>query len=78
MYTDRFVFEGGSGTAEFDFRSVINADICGRQIFQFSTNDGGHYEIRSKKPRSAYKYLQVYKILNAGTAYKITPDSPGL
>lgn len=65
MYTDRFAFEGENGRFEFGFKSVVNADICGKQIFQFSTNDGGHYEIRAKKPRSAYKYLQAYKILNA-------------
>lgn len=63
IYLDRFVFEGENQTLEFPFSSVMRVEIWGRLTLQFSTADGQHYEVKSKRIRSAYKYQQAYNLL---------------
>ncbi|MFA9381294.1 MAG: lysophospholipid acyltransferase family protein [Acetanaerobacterium sp.] len=63
IYRDRFAFEGVNETLEFSFTSVSQVHIWGRLTLQFSLLDGCCYEVKTRGVRSAYKYLQAYKIL---------------
>ncbi len=63
IYPDRLVFAGQNQTLEFALQSVSRIEIWGRQTLQFSTPDGQHYEVKSKRVRSAYKYQQAYRLL---------------
>ncbi len=63
IYRDRLVLEGKDETIEFSLQSISRLEIWGRLTLQFSTLDGRHYEIKSKRVRSAYKYQQVYNLL---------------
>ncbi len=63
IYRDRFAFEGEKKHFEFPLHNLLRVEIWGRLTLQFSTSDGRHYEIKSKKVRSAYKYHQACKIL---------------
>jgi len=61
MYADRFEFTGPViGTRAFPLDKLDRAIVLGTQTLQFSETGGQVYELRSKKARSAYKYVILY------------------
>lgn len=67
LFIDRLVFEGERGAHSFPLSEILDMDIWGRTTLQLSLSGGEHLEVRSEHPRSAYKYLQAFKILKEGS-----------
>lgn len=64
LYADRFVFRyGAGGDVVFPFNSIIGLAAHGRMTLVIATDDGNYYEVRSRKPRSATKYLEAHRLL---------------
>ncbi|HAL74865.1 MAG TPA: hypothetical protein DCM45_07255 [Clostridiales bacterium] len=61
LYADRFEFCGPViGTRVFPLEKLDRVIVLGTQTLQFSETGGQVYELRSKKARSAYKYVILY------------------
>ena len=68
MYSNRFVFSGQKKNHDFFFNDITHISIRGRVILQFTVKKGVTFEVKSKHPRSAYKYLQLFEtIISANT-----------
>lgn len=64
LYADRFVFRYGTGgELAFPFHSIIGLAAHGRMTLVIATGDGSYYELRSRRPRSATKYMESYRLL---------------
>jgi len=64
MYNNRLVFYcENNNEYTFNFEKISNMAIHGQMVLIFSTTDRKSYEIKSDHPRSAIKYLDVYKEL---------------
>lgn len=64
LYADRFEFNGPRiGHRVFPLDKLDRVIILGKQVLQFSETGGQVYELRSKKARSAYKYVILYYAL---------------
>ena len=64
LFSDRFEFNGPKiGKRVFPLENLDRVIVLGTQILQFSETGGHVYEIRSKKARSAYKYVILYYML---------------
>ncbi|NLU52010.1 MAG: 1-acyl-sn-glycerol-3-phosphate acyltransferase [Clostridiaceae bacterium] len=63
LYRDKLVFKGEDGTSyTFVFSKLHDMAIYSHAILIFSTTDRESFEIKSDHPRSAVKYLDLYKI----------------
>lgn len=68
LFTDRLEFHpGGPDPLLFLFRQISAIAVHGRMSLVFSTENGDYYELRSKRPRSATKYMECYRLLKRGT-----------
>jgi len=66
LYNNRISFvKKNSETVEFPFETIMDLSIIRKMILIFSTNEGKLYEIHSKHPRSAIKYLEMIKALKS-------------
>ncbi|OQB23736.1 MAG: 2-acyl-glycerophospho-ethanolamine acyltransferase [Firmicutes bacterium ADurb.Bin182] len=65
MYNDRLEVRSVDGVTVFPLKDISAMTIHGGNVLIFSTVDGGHYEIRNEKPRSARKYVLSYKLLRS-------------
>jgi len=73
LYNNRISFiKKNSETIEFPFETIMDLSFIARMIIIFSTNDGKLYEIHSKHPRSAIKYLEMIKALKSLKSAEIT------
>jgi len=64
LYADRFEFDGQqTGKRVFPLEKLDRVIVLGAQILQFSETGGQVYEMRTKKARSAYKYVILYYML---------------
>jgi len=64
MYNNRLSFHCENGAEyTFDFNEISDMAIHGQMVLIFSTVDHKSFEIKSNHPRSAIKYLDVYKEL---------------
>ncbi|HHV98754.1 MAG TPA: 1-acyl-sn-glycerol-3-phosphate acyltransferase [Clostridiaceae bacterium] len=64
MYNNRLVFYCENGDEyNFYFEKISDMAIHGQMVLIFSTTDHKSFEIRSNHPRSAVKYLDVYREL---------------
>jgi len=61
MYIDRKKFYCGG--MSFPLRNITRFAVAGQQTLLFALTDGPTYEVRSRTPRSALKYREVFKIL---------------
>jgi len=65
FYKDRLSITAESGLSmEFPLNTILDMSGFAMMTIIFSTTDGKVYEIHSKHPRSALKYLDMFKILN--------------
>ncbi|MGI6333088.1 MAG: lysophospholipid acyltransferase family protein [Saccharofermentanales bacterium] len=73
MYADRLEFTGKRrGVRIFPLARLDRLTVHGPQVLQFALTDGGVFELRSKRPRSAYKYVILNTLLHQkkkGEAY---------
>lgn len=61
MYADRLEFEGlQAGLKVYPIDMLDRVTLHGPQVLQFSVTGGDVYECRSRKARSAFKYMIVY------------------
>ena len=51
----------------FPLEQIARMAIVDRMTLLFALNDGTEYEIRSAEPRSALKYVEMFRIVNDGT-----------
>lgn len=64
LYNNRLVLDTENGTQySFDLDKISDMAIYSRMVLIFSTTDRESYEIKSKHPRSAVKYLELYRAL---------------
>jgi hypothetical protein len=64
LYNDRIVMESLDGKKyTFEFGMISDMAIYSRMILIFSTTGHESFEIKSSYPRSAIKYLELYKAL---------------
>lgn len=64
MYADRLEFTGKRhGVRIFSLARLDRLIVHGPQVLQFSLTDGGVFELRSRRPRSAYKYVVLNTLL---------------
>lgn len=64
LYVDRLEFSGiRSGRQLWPLENLDRLIVHGPQVLQFATSDGGVFESRSRRPRSAYKYVILTKLL---------------
>jgi len=64
MYNNRIsVISADSRTIEFPFETIQDISIITMMTIIFSTHDNKIFEIHSKHPRSALKYLDMFKAL---------------
>ena len=68
LYNNRVCLLGSSGgTMEFPFETIADMSVLTMKTIIFSTNEGKTFEIHSKKPRSALKYLEMFKAIKSLT-----------
>jgi 1-acyl-sn-glycerol-3-phosphate acyltransferase len=64
LFSDRLVFHpNNSQPQSFPFENITAMAVHGQMDLVFSTADGLYFEIESLKPRSATKYMELYRIL---------------
>ncbi len=69
IYVDRMEFEGDKGKFVFPFADIEGFAFSLQMKILFSLHDGTYYEVESKIPRSAAKYMVLYRFL-IGKEYK--------
>jgi hypothetical protein len=63
LYADRLEFIGPRFRQVSPLSEIARLIVFGPQTLQFNTKDGQILEVRSKTPRSAYKYLLLHRLL---------------
>ena len=63
FYSDRLRFEAGGRLWSFYFKDIVRMSLWGKQVLQLSTTDGKDYEFKSDLPRSSYKYMALYNVI---------------
>lgn len=64
LYADRLVLVDKRGAAwSYAFSEIEEMVVHGPQTLQFSCRDGRIYEVRSRHPRSAYRYVAAWEAL---------------
>ncbi|HBR03237.1 MAG TPA: hypothetical protein DD738_11555 [Ruminiclostridium sp.] len=64
LYNNRLIMRNADGGEySFDFDKISGMAIYSRMVLIFSTTDRYSYEIKSSNPRSAIKYLELFKTL---------------
>lgn len=66
LHAGRFRFEGGGKAMEFPLDAVAKVIVHGKQTLQFTCADDSTYELRSKRPRSALLYMNLFELLQNG------------
>ena len=69
IYVDRLEFDGDKGKFVFPFADIEGFAFSLQMKILFSLHDGTYYEVESKIPRSASKYMVLYRFL-IGKEYK--------
>lgn len=67
LHRDRFFFAGEDREHAFPLAGIARVIIHGKQALQFTAGDGVTYEVKSDKPWSALKYLNVFELLRNGS-----------
>lgn len=69
LYRDRLVFKAENGTSlTFELINIHDMAIYSHMILIFSTTERESFEIKSDHPRSALKYLDLYRIFKKSLA----------
>ncbi len=63
LFFDRFCFEGEQEAFTFRLDEVSRISIWSRMTLQLGLTDGRFFEVKTRDPRSAYKYQQAYYLL---------------
>ena len=64
MYNDRLAFATDSGKSfEFPLETIIDMAIFANSVLIFSTKDKLSYEVKSKQPLCALKYIEIFKLM---------------
>ncbi|NLC45485.1 MAG: hypothetical protein GX783_14540 [Clostridiales bacterium] len=64
IFADKFAFQAVDGHAfNFPFSQISDIAIHGKQTLIFTTINKEFYELKSRAPRSALKYYDIYKAL---------------
>ena len=63
IYTDRFEFQSPEQTFVFPFTEIAGFAFSLKMKILFSLKDGTYYEVDSEFPRSAFKYMVLYRFL---------------
>ena len=63
FYSDRLQFIEGGRLRIIYFKNIVRMSLWGKQVLQFSTTDGRDYEFKSDRPRSSYKYIALYNVI---------------
>ena len=63
VYNDRFEFESADEKFVFPFEDIAGFAFSLQMKILFSLKDGTYYEVDSKIPRSAVKYMVLYRFL---------------
>ncbi len=65
LYSDRLLFIDSKDSSSYNFPLPVLSRLIvhGPQTLQFTSTDNKVYEVRSRKIRSAYKYLLVFALL---------------
>ena len=62
LFKDRLsVIEESGGAVEFPLKTIADIGVITMMTIIFSTNENKIYEIHSKHPRSALKYMEIYR-----------------
>ncbi len=63
LHRDRFVFEDGHNSQSFPLAGIVRVIIHGKQALQFTDASGVTYEVKTDRPWSALKYMNVVILL---------------
>ena len=63
IYKDRLEFVSANETFTFPFSEIAGFAFSLQMKILFSMKDGTYYEVDSKIPRSAVKYMVLYRFL---------------
>ncbi|HJJ55280.1 MAG TPA: lysophospholipid acyltransferase family protein [Methanocorpusculum sp.] len=63
IYRDRFEFQSPEKTFVFPFTDIAGFAFSLQMKILFSLKDGTYYEVNSEYPRSAFKYMVLYRYL---------------
>jgi 1-acyl-sn-glycerol-3-phosphate acyltransferase len=66
LHADRYRFINLGETLEYPLDAIVKTIITGKQTLQFTCADDSTYELRSERPRSALKYMNLYELLRNG------------
>ncbi len=72
LFSDRLEFRAPQQALSFPLTSIGMMSVHGPQVLQFhDAKNDDVYEVRSKKPRSAYRYMVLFDLLRASGALSI-------
>ncbi len=69
LFTDRFEFGEGEETHVFSFEDIAGFAFSLQMKILFSCKNGTYYEVQSDYPRSAIKYMVLYRYLTGKPCY---------
>jgi len=62
MYIDRMLFSCCG--MSFPLENITKFAVVGQKVLLFALKDGATYEVRSRSPRSALKYREIFRLLS--------------
>ncbi len=66
IYEDRIELSNETITKIFYLKEIVRITCHGKQVIQFTLKNNEMYEIKSKAPRSATKYIHLYNLIKYG------------